>query len=165
MKALAPIAIRGDAPNERAVISSRRRKNPHQGCILSRPFFCLLSGPQANQLCPVHAIWPAIAARVKPGERISPGYYGANVNATLKDVLTKLATPYSTRYTSHGFRMGVGGRAQGEGVATVRRRWCRTRYVDTALDVERDMSKLLIDSDAISDEEEDVLSLGNGVPS
>ena len=37
-------------------------------------------------------------------------------------------------------------------------------YVDTTLDVERDMSKLLIESEVLSDDEERAISLGNGVP-
>ena len=171
MKALSLISIRGDAPNERLVIRFRRRRNPPQCCMLSRPCFCLLSGPQAKQISPVHAIWPAVAARVKTGELLFPGYYGASVNTAIKAVSTKLATPYSTRYTSHGFRMGSAQELKEKGsqwpvVAGVGewRSLAFRGYVDTALDVERDMSRLLIGPDAISGEEEDVLAPGNGVP-
>ena len=36
-------------------------------------------------------------------------------------------------------------------------------YVDTTLDVERDMTKRLVESDALSEEENEVPTLGNGV--
>ena len=39
-----------------------------------------------------------------------------------------------------------------------------TGYIDTALDVARDMSELHIESETISDDEDDVLTVLNGVP-
>ena len=67
-----------------------RRKNLPKGCSLPSPCFCRLSGPQAKQLSPLHAIWPAIAARVRPGELLPTGYYGPNANTTIKAALEKL---------------------------------------------------------------------------
>ena len=114
----------------------------------------------------MHAIWPAIAARVRPGELLFPGYYGANVNTTLKRVLSKLQAPYAQSYSSHGFRRGASQELKEKGsqwptvmsLGTWRSLAFRG-YVDTTLDVERDMSKLLIETDELSDEEE-VLTSG-----
>ena len=42
--------------------------------------------------------------------------------------------------------------------------WAPNGYIDTTLYFERYMSKLPIESESLSDDEEHVLSLGNGVP-
>ena len=106
MKAPPLVAIRGDKPIQCIFMRLLRRKNLPRGCILSRPCFCRLSGPRDKQLCPFHAIWPAIAARVRPGDLLFPGYYGENANTTIKAVLAKIGIAYARSYTCHGFRRG-----------------------------------------------------------
>ena len=143
------------------IVRFDRRKHLSQGCTVERPCFCPSAPTKAKKLCPVHAIWPAIAARVRPGELLFPGFYGANVNTTLKAVLTKLQAPYARGYSSHGFRRGASQELKEKGsqrpavmsLGTWQSLAFRG-YVDTTLDVERDMTKLSIETEAISDEEE-----------
>ena len=67
VKDRALIALRGPPSCPKLVLRLARRKNLAHGCILPRPCFCEPSPSKAAKLCPVHAIWPAIAALVKPG--------------------------------------------------------------------------------------------------
>ena len=60
---------------------------------MAGPCFCALARPTDKRLFPAHAIWPAIAARVRPGELLFPGYYATNTNNTIKAVLAKLNAP------------------------------------------------------------------------
>ena len=162
------IAIFGDHPGECLVIRLLHRKNLPQGCILSRPCFCDLSRPRAKQLCPFRAICPAISALVKPGEPPPPhGYYGTDVNKTIKDALAKILAPYDRSYTSHGFRRGASNELKTKGpqrtVVAGLGEWrplAFKGYFDTTLEVAIDMSKLLIETDVLTEEEDEVLSLG-----
>ena len=52
-------------------------------------------------------LWPAIAARVRCGEKLFRGYTAQNVNTRIKAVIEKLGIPYAQSYTSHGFRSGA----------------------------------------------------------
>ena len=61
---------------------------------------------KARRRCPAHAIWPAIADQVRPGELLHPGYYGTNTDTTLKAAIAKLHVPRAQSYPSHGFRRG-----------------------------------------------------------
>ena len=168
MQAYFLIALRGEQPNECLVLRLARRKNLSHGCILSRPCFCALDDPQAKKLCPAHSIWPAIASRVQPGELLFPGYYSANVNTAVKAVLAKIDIPYAQSNTPHGFRRGEAQElkekcSQWPIVAGVGlwRSVAFKGYVDTTLDVGRDTSKLLIESEPISDDEDHVLTVCN----
>ena len=154
------IGIRGPAGHECLVIRFSRRKNLPNGCILSRPCFCKLEARSARRLCPVHAIWPAIAARVRCGEMLFPGYTTQNVNTTIKAVLAKLDIPQAELYTSHGFRRGAAQELKERGcqwpiVASLGewRSLAFMGYIDIAKDVARDMSKLLIECEQLSDDE------------
>ena len=160
------IALRGTTPA--LALRLARRGNLAQGCILSRPCFCAIAQPEAKRLCPVRAIWPAIADRVNPGELLPPGFYGANVNATIKAAMAKLSIPYARSYSPHGFRRAAARELKEKGShrPTVMGGGCWRPlafrgYVDAALDVERDMSKRLIETDILSDEELELLTVGN----
>ena len=107
MRDQASIGLRGELGSECLIIRFLRRKNLPDGCILSRPCFCKIASPKARRLCLVHAFWPAIAARVRFGEKLFCGYTAQNVNARIKAVLEKLEIPYAQSYTSHGFRRGA----------------------------------------------------------
>ena len=49
------------------------RKNIRNGCILKRPFICYgLNKSMTRAWCPIHAVWPYIQKRDKPGSRIPP---------------------------------------------------------------------------------------------
>ena len=52
------IGLRGHPGEERLIVRFNRRKNMPQGCIMSRPCFCELSGKAAHQLRPVHFSGP-----------------------------------------------------------------------------------------------------------
>ena len=120
MKALALTAIRGEMPNERLAIRFLLRANLPQGCILTRPCFCALSRSQDRNLCPVHAIWPAIAARVKPGELRFPGYYGTNVNAKIKAALAKIHATIRSKLHISWLSQRSSARIEGKGITMVR---------------------------------------------
>ena len=161
------IAFRGTAPA--LVLRLDRRKNLAHGCILPRPCFCALAQPKAKRLCPVRSIWPAIAARVRQGKLLFPGFYGTNVNTIIKAVLAKLSAPYAEGYSPHGFRRGAAQELKEKGSQrpTVMgvgfwRSLAFRGYVDTTLGVERDVSRLLIETDILADEELEVLTVGNG---
>ena len=114
----------------------------------------------AKKLRPVHAIWPCIAATVKPGEKISPCYSAQNANARINAVLTQMEIPCSRSYSSHGFRRIVAQELKNKGsqwpaVMGVGcwRSLSFLGYVDIARDVERDMSKLLVGTEDLSEDE------------
>ena len=168
MKERALIGIRGKAPRQCLVIRFSRRKNLPRGCILSRPCFCSLAAPKAKRFCPVHSMWPCIASRVQSGQMLFPMYSATSVNTTIKAVLAKIGVDFAHSYSSHGFRRGATQELKEKGsqisvIATVGewRSLAFLGYVDTALDVARDMSKLLIETEELTDEE--VQPLGNGI--
>ena len=77
-------------------------------------------------------------------------------NSALKDVITKLSIPYASRYNSHGFHRGVsnGMKTQGSRWATVAtlgewRSLDFKRYVDITGELDRDMSKLQVETDMV----------------
>ena len=95
-------------------------------------------------------------------------YRATNVNTTIKAVLAKIGIEFAQSYTSHGFRRGASQELEEKGpqisvIATVGewRSLAFLGYVETALDVARDMSKLLIETEELTDEE--VQSPGNGI--
>ena len=168
MKERALIGLRGSAPNQCLAIRFSRRKNLPMGCVLSRPCFCPLADPEDRRLCPAHSIWPFIASRVQSGQLLFPMYTATNVNTTIKSVLAKLGIDFAQIYSSHGFRRGATQELKEKGsqisaIATVGewRSLAFLGYVDTALDVARDMSKLLIETEELTDEEGQ--SPGNGI--
>ena len=116
--------------------------------------------PSAKRLCPVHVFWPAIAARVKCGQKLFHGFSAQNVNTTLKAVLTKLDIPHAESYTSLGYRRGAAQELKERGCqwpidASVGewRILAFMGYIDIANDVAKEMSELLIEVDALSDDE------------
>ena len=160
MRDTALIGLRGPPGHECLVIRFLRRKNLPNGCILSRPCFCKLEAKSAKRLCPIHAFWPAIASRVKCGEELFSGFTPQNVNTTIKAVLHKLGVPHADCYTSHGYRRGAAQELKERGcqwpiVASLGewRSLAFMGYLDIARDVARDMSKLLVECEQLSDEE------------
>ena len=160
MRSPALIALRGPAGHECLAIRFLRRKNLPNGCILPRPCFCKLAAPSAKRLFPVHAFWPAIASRVRCGEKLFPWYTTQNVNTTIKDVLAKLGIPQAELYTPHGYRRGAAQEIKERGcqwpIVASLGEWrilAFMGYIDIAKDVSRDMSKLLIECDQLSDDE------------
>ena len=82
--------------------------------------------------------------------------------------MAKLSIPYARSYSPHGFRRGAAQELKENGSQwpTVMGAGCWRSlafrgYVDAALDVERDTSKLLIETDILSDEELEVRTVGN----
>ena len=89
------------------------------------------------------------------------------MNTTIKAALANLLAPYAQSYTSRGFRRGAAHELKTKGsqwafVAGLGewRSLAFKGYVDATLEVARDMSKLLIETDVLSDEEAEVLTLG-----
>ena len=82
------------------------RKNLTCGVILKRPFFCGLGNALARLACPVHSLWPAIKARVPPGERLFVAVNRRNFNRRPKATLAILSVQQADRYISHAFRRG-----------------------------------------------------------
>ena len=152
MKDTSLIGLLGEPGAEFSVARFERRKNLSNGCILSRPCFRKLSSPKARKLFPGHAIWPAIAARVRPGDKLSPAFSSQKDNTTITAVLKKLEIPFAQSYASHGYGRGAAKELKEKGsqwpvVASVGewRSLAFMGYVAIALDVARDMSKLLIE--------------------
>ena len=82
------------------------------------------------------------------------------MNTTIKAVLRKLGIPFAECYTSHGYRRGAAQELKERGsqwpvVASIGewRSLAFMGYIDIAKDVARDMSKLLIECEALSDDE------------
>ena len=82
------------------------RKNPTFGVILKRPFFCGMGNAMARLNCPVHSLWPAVKARVPPGEKLFVAVKRRNFNRNLKATLTGLSVPQAARYSPHAFTRG-----------------------------------------------------------
>ena len=147
------MGIRGPPSGQRLVLKLRSRKNLPIGCIMSRPCFCGFPASAAKRMCPVHAIWPCIACRVRPGEMLFPSFSATNVNTTLKAVLSRLSVVHAEKYSSHGFRRGAAQELKETGS-----QWAASAtlggwkslaflgYVDLTDEVERDMAKLLIET-------------------
>ena len=168
MKEKALIGLRGPGHAQCLLLRFSRRKTLPKGCVLSRPCFCSLADSKAKPLCPAHSMWPCIASRVQSGELLFPTYTATNVNTTIKAALAKIGVDFARSYTSRGFRRGATQELKEMGsqisaIATVGewRPLAFLGYVDTALDVARDMPKLLIETEALTDEE--VQSPGNGI--
>ena len=160
MRTEALIGLRGPQGHECLVLRFLRRKNLPNGCILSRPCFCKLAAKPARKLCPVHAFWPAIMARVRCGELLFPSFSAQNVNKTIKAVLAKLGIPFAESYTSHGYRRGATQELKERGnqwpvIASIGewRSLAFMGYVDVAKDVAQEMSKLLMECETLSDDE------------
>ena len=127
---------------------------------MSRPCFCGLPARSAKAMCPVHAIWPAIAHRARPGEMIFPTFTATNANTIIKAVFAKLLISHAEKYSSHGFRRCAAQELKETGskraiVATLGdwKSLAFLGYVDLTDSVEQDMAKLLVETDPPSDEE------------
>ena len=137
---------------------------------MARPCFCTLSNTKAHQLCPVHFFWPLITPRVRSGQLLFPSFYATKVNTTLKAVMSKLKIPHARQYSSHAFRRGAANELKTKGsqwstVATLGdwRSLAFRGYMDLTQELDRDMAKLLIETEQLhSEEEEEVRSLGAG---
>ena len=131
---------------------------------MSRPRFCKQSAREAHQLCPAHFFWPLITRRIRSGNKLSPIYYDAKVNQTLKAVLGKLQVVSTERYSSHCFRRGAANelKTKGSQRSTVIsmgewRSLAFLGYVDITPELDRDMAKLLMETDdLVSDLEPEV---------
>ena len=104
------------------------------------------------------------------GKALFPSFYDTKVNNTLKAVLNKLHVPYANRYSSHGFRRGAANELKTKGsqwstIASIVE-WESLSflgYVDITPELDRDLSKLLIEvEDLDSDLDDEVMSLGLG---
>ena len=146
--------LNGPKGHERLIIRFTRRKNLPQGCIVAMPCFCKLAERAAHQLCPVHFFWPLITCRVRPGAKLFSNYYDTKVNNTLKAVLRKLKIPNAERYSSHGFRRGAANELKTRGSQWSAilslgewRSLAFLGYVDLTPELDRDTSKLLLETD------------------
>ena len=157
------MAVRGTSPALRLVLRLSSRKNLPSGRIISRPCFCSLPAPAAKRMCPVRAIWPCVASRVRHGDKISPSFTAQNSNTALKAVLAKPLANHAGGYSSHGFRRGAAQALKETGsqraaIATIGD-WKSLDflgYVDLADSVEQDMAKLLIEIDPLDSDVEQV---------
>ena len=161
MKSGILIGLRGLPGHECLAIRFKRRKNLPYGRILPRPCFCKIAAPSARRLCPVRAFWPSIASRVKCGQKLLPSFSAQSVNRAIKAVLKKPDAPYAESYTSHGYRLGATQELKERGcqwpiVASIGewRILAFMSYIDIAEDVAKEMSKLLIERDPLTDDEE-----------
>ena len=161
IKGRALIGLRGPEGQERLIIRLARRKNLPQGCIMARPCFCELSSEIAHQLCPVHFFWPLVTQRVRSGEKLFPSYSATKANNALKAILTKLNVTHANKYSSHGFRRGAANELKATGsqwstIATIGgwKSLAFKGYVDLTTEVDRDMAKLLIETDQLDSETE-----------
>ena len=164
MKDQALIALRGNKGDERLTLRFSRRKNLPQGCILAMPCFCKLQNVSAHKLCPVHYFWPLIRARTKSGQKLFPSYTATSVNTTIKAVLRKLGVEHANSYSSHGFRRGAANelKTTGSQWSTVAKAggWQSLAfrgYLDLTQELDRDMSKLLIEATKIDSDLEEVV--------
>ena len=165
-KAIIGVSYEGNGPYLVAKLSWR--KNLPGGCILRRPCFCHLASPKARKLCPVHVFWKLIRRRVDPGQPLFPAVNRRNFNRILKAVLARMGIPEAERYSSHAFRRGAANELTKRGsqwstVATLGewRSLAFRGYVDLTLQLDKDMSKLLAETDRIlSDDELEVKTLG-----
>ena len=126
------------------------RKNMRSGAILRRPCFCSIPGRAARKLCPVHAIWPGICARVRPGELIFQNLRSSNINRGLKAAPKKI--PNADKYPSRAFRRDAATELKESGsqrtaVATLGN-WrpiaCKG-YVDLSDELSQDITQLFIE--------------------
>ena len=99
--------------------------------------------------------------RVRTGEKLFPSYYATKTNNTLKAVLKKLDVPHAGKYSSHGFRRGAANELRATGspwsvIATVGgwKSLAFRGYVDLTQEVDRDMAKLLIETEQLDSEPE-----------
>ena len=139
------------------------RKNLVYGCILRRPCFCSVWTLRATALCPVHAFWPLIKARVQSGSLLPPFITRRNISRIIKAVLAKLSVPHAERYSSHGSRRGSAQELKETGspwtAVAGAGRWRSTSllsYVGTSADAECDMANLL--ANPLLSESEDELA-------
>ena len=72
------------------VIKFSFRENIRNGCILMRPCLCGASSRTANDLCPVHKVWPRIADRDNAGDPLFPDLTANTSNRQLKATMTAM---------------------------------------------------------------------------
>ena len=130
------------------------------GVIVKRPCFFGLNTDTARLVFPVHSLWHAIQARVRPGRMLFISVNRQNFNRKLKAVLGRLAVPQAARYSSHAFRRGSAQEMNETGsplsVVASAGMWRSNalvkNYIDLAADVETDFKKLFrVDLDSESE--------------
>ena len=100
------IGLRNTGSDTRLALKLSTRKNARQGVILMRPCFCRGGILVPASLCPVHAIWPAIIARVEINGLLLPSLQGPNLNRILKKTLERIGFHDARRFATYAFRRG-----------------------------------------------------------
>ena len=111
-----------------------------------------------------------IRNRVRSGQKLFPSVYGTTFNNPLKAVMAKLEIPSAEMYSSHAFRRGASNGLKTRGsqwptIATLGewRSPAFRGYLGRTNELNRDMTKLLAETDPISSEDEiEVSTLGAG---
>ena len=144
------------------VIKFAFRKNIRNGCILMRPCLCQEESRVANDLCPVHRIWPCIRDQVQAGEPLFPSLTANTVNRQLKATMTALGFDQGGLYSSHAFRRGATQEVKNSGstLATILKTgtWlsaCYKNYLDLKADEAINISTLLLDNLGSDSEDSD----------
>ena len=122
---------------------------------------------ERSPTCPVHSLWPAIKARVHPGKPLFGLVNRSNFNRQLKAILTRMAVPQASRYSSHAFR-SVSAQEMNEtgspisvvASAGIWRPNAVKGYIDLAATVEANVMQLFRVDSASESEKEVPLPLG-----
>ena len=83
------------------------RENLPHGCILRRPWLCNENSETARALCPIHMLWPRMAAKIDTHGLLSPSLTAANFNRSLKESMTRAGYQSGAKYSSRCFRRGA----------------------------------------------------------
>ena len=144
------------------VIKFPFRKNIRNGCILMRPCLCGEDSPTANDLCPVHMVWPCIKDRVEAGAPLSPSLTANTFNRQLKETMTALGFDQGGLYSPHAFRRGATqeGSDSAPTLATILKTGtclsaCYKNYLDLKADEAIKISTLLLDNVGSDSEDSD----------
>ena len=96
---------------EKLMIRLVFRKNMLCGDTIVRPCVCKGATDVSVHipvfLCPVHVLWPVIAGRARPGERLFKENIGSSAAAWLKVGLQARLIPNWDRYGLHSLRRGA----------------------------------------------------------
>ena len=97
-----------------------------------------------------------IRARVRSGQNLTPSYYGAKANNTLKAILAKQSVPHAIRYRSHSIRRVAANELKTKGaqlstVSTIGdwRSIAFRGYVDLTAELGRATPRLLAATDEV----------------
>ena len=161
-KALVCVRTFNDIPL--LVIKFAFRNNIRNGCILKRPRIIQdLNKSMTRAWCRVHAGWPYIQKRVKPGNLISPSFTRANINRILKKTMTLAGFDSGGLYSPHAFRRGATQEILASGstlsVVLTSGTWAAAGYryyLDTQLDEALNITRIVLEQANSDSPDEDM---------